>query len=329
MLVQDRRTAGHVQGLTPNEDVAQVEGRAHGTIHQEQHHSGHEDREAQHAEDGGDQEGPDGQRQAEHLHAFRPQVDHGHDVIQTTEQGARHEQHHGDEPEGHTRATAWHGLRQRTERRVHRPSTGCRTTLNEEGEHHDQAGDEKEPVAQHVQETRRHVACPDLKRDEQVRERAAQSPGQHEEHHDGAVDGDQGEVSVPVEDAARRPLAEEGLEDAEGLSRPSELEAEEDGKSHGEDPHEDSRNQELLRDHLVILAEDVLGDEALLVVCVCAHGVRFVQGFSGSWPFHHPRSTQHRPSGSVRCPAWTVHPRPRGRHPAARAKHRTPPATRR
>ena len=55
-------------------------------------------------------------------------------------------------------------------------------------------------------------------------EGAAQTARQHEEHHDGAVNRHKGEVSIPVQDTAWCPLAEEGLEDTEGLTRPTELE---------------------------------------------------------------------------------------------------------
>ena len=89
------------------------------------------------------------------------------------------------------------------------------------------------------------------------------------------MDRDKCQIGIAVKDASRCPLAQEGLEHAERLTRPTELKTEEDGQGHRDDSHEDSRNEELLRDHLVILTENVLGDEALLVVCVCSHGFLF------------------------------------------------------
>ena len=79
------------------------------------------------------------------------------------------------------------------------------------------------------------------------------------------------QVSVPVEHPSRGPLAKERFKDGEALSWPPELEAEEDLQNHGNDAHHNCSHQELLGDHLVVVAEDVLRNEALFVVCVSSH----------------------------------------------------------
>ena len=86
VLVQDRRTTGHIQHLTADHNVRQVEGRAGHTVHHQQHHCGNQHWEREYSQDGGHKERPDGQRQAGHFHALGTQVDDGYDVVQTAEQ---------------------------------------------------------------------------------------------------------------------------------------------------------------------------------------------------------------------------------------------------
>ena len=80
-----------------------------------------------------------------------------------------------------------------------------------------------------------------------------------------------GEVGIAIKNATWRPLPEESLQHTERLAWPSQLQAEEYRQGHCDNPHEYRSYKELLGDHFVILAENVLGDETLLVVCVCSH----------------------------------------------------------
>ena len=139
VLVQDGGSTGYVQCLTADEDVTQVERRTHGTVHEQEHHSRNQDREAQYTEDGRGEKGPDRQRQTQHLHALGPQVDHGHDVVETAKQRARHKQHHGDQPEGHACSGTRHRLRKGTEGWIYRPATRGSSSLHEQGKHHEEA----------------------------------------------------------------------------------------------------------------------------------------------------------------------------------------------
>jgi hypothetical protein len=52
------------------------------------------------------------------------------------------------------------------------------------------------------------------------------------------------------------------------LIGPSQLQTEQQGHTHPDDTHNNSRNQELLGDHLVIHRENVLADERFLVMVV-------------------------------------------------------------
>jgi len=51
---------------------------------------------------------------------------------------------------------------------------------------------------QHVDKGRGHIPCADLIGDEQVAEGSAKAGRKHKEHHDGAVQGNQGHVEVGV-----------------------------------------------------------------------------------------------------------------------------------
>ena len=164
----------------------------------------------------------------------------------------------------------WQG----TERWINSPSSRRCPLLHKERENHDDARKGKEPVAQHVQEARSHVTRTDLKWNQQIGKRSGQSPCQHKEDHDCAVDGDQGQVGIAIQHTAWGPLPEECFENGKALTWPSQLQSEKNRKHHCNDAHKHRSYQELLRDHLVILRKDVLRNEALFVMCVSSHDQR-------------------------------------------------------
>jgi len=104
VFVEDGATAFVVEHLASHHDVGEVEARAeHSVKHQEQ--SGAQQYgEGQNAQNGSHQEGPNGQGQARHGHAFGAQVDDGHDVVQGSQQRTGNEEGHRNQPKGHTRS---------------------------------------------------------------------------------------------------------------------------------------------------------------------------------------------------------------------------------
>ncbi len=66
-------------------------------------------------------------------------------------------------------------LRKRTQRRIDYPAARCRSRLQKERGKHENAGNEKEPVRQHIHEPGGHVPRADLQRNQKVAEGTAQS----------------------------------------------------------------------------------------------------------------------------------------------------------
>ena len=86
------------------------------------------------------------------------------------------------------------------------------------------------------------------------------------------MNGDQGQVRIAIQDTVRRPLAQESLEDGKAFTGPAQLQSEEYRQHNGYNAHHNGGHQELLGDHLVIVRENVLRDEAFFVMmCVCSH----------------------------------------------------------
>ncbi len=97
-------------------------------------------------------------------------------------------------------------------------------------------------------------------------------PVRTKEDHDGSVNGHQCQIRIAIQYATGSPLAKECLQDCKALSWPAQA-------ASGRIPialqlqyPSQCGHQELLGDHLVIVREDVLRDEALFVMmCVCSH----------------------------------------------------------
>jgi hypothetical protein len=99
------------------------------------------------------------------------------------------------------------------------PSCRGGAAFHEKPGEHQYAAEEEGPVAQHVDETAGHVTRPQLQGYQQVCEGAAETTGEHEEHHDGPMDGDQRQVHVGVQDTSWCPfLPEEEVREPETLS---------------------------------------------------------------------------------------------------------------
>jgi hypothetical protein len=157
------------------------------------------------------------------------------------------------------------------------------------------------PVPEHVELREGHVGRADHERDQEVAERARQQRDHHEEDHDGAVHREEHRVELGRDRPARG--GEHPRESRHRAPRPRELVA--DGHRHHSAEHEEheAREEELQADHLVVDREDVLAEEAqLVVVVVLAHRaglaltglevrrVRRVRGRGGCNGVHSPSS---------------------------------------
>ncbi len=106
------------------------------------------------------------------------------------------------------------------------------------------------------------------------------------------MNGNQCHVEVCVEDTVFRPFAtQKELQNGKRLVGPCELQAEENRHHHANHAHHNTCDEELTADHFVIGAEDILTDEAFVVMlvgihvyavcCCCTHLV-----YAFSWSFN-------------------------------------------
>ncbi len=121
----------------------------------------------------------------------------------------------------------------------------------EGGENHDERN-ECGPERKHVQDWKRHVRRADLNGQKVIAESALRRRGQHEEHHDGAVHGQQAEIGFRLDLAEQRQIRR----------RPDHVNAHQQRQEHA-DKHRGQRQKVILKpDDLVIETEDVFANEA-------------------------------------------------------------------
>ena len=143
-------------------------------------------------------------------------------------------------------------LGKRAQRRVAGPAVQRRAAGDEERGEHDHERDERGPERKHVQDRERHVLRADLDRQEVIAESALRRRGQHEEHHDGAVHGQQAEVGFRLDLAEQRQIRR----------RPDHVDAHQQRQEHA-DKHRRERQKVILQpDDFVIQAENVFANEA-------------------------------------------------------------------
>ena len=117
----------------------------------------------------------------------------------------------------------------------------------------DDKRDESGPKRKHVEDRESHIRRADLNGQKVIPEPALRSRGQHEKHHDGAVHGQQTQVSLRLDIADQR----------QGNGWPDQVNAHQQGQEHS---HENCRKRQeviLQPDHLVIEAENIFADKAL------------------------------------------------------------------
>ena len=137
-------------------------------------------------------------------------------------------------------------------RRVQGPAGAGRPAGHEEARDQQQHGQQVEPVAEHVHVREHHVAGADHQRDQVVAEPAQEQRREQVDDHDHPVHADQLQVGA---------RGDEG-----DTPREPELQPHEPREHQRHQPDRDRGHRVLDRDHLRVLAPDVLADEGLRVV---------------------------------------------------------------
>ena len=155
-----------------------------------------QDREGDEHQQAGDQDVPDEHRQAEHGHAGGAHADDRGDEVDRTQDRAQtgHPQTHDPQVTAHARRA--HGV---GERGVGEPAEVSRALGGQEARGGDQAAEEEQPVAEHVQTRERHVGRADLQRHDDVGETEEQWRREQQQH-DRAVHGEELVVELVVDD---------------------------------------------------------------------------------------------------------------------------------
>ena len=160
--------------------------RAVVTVDERDHEGGCQNRERDQHEDARDECCPGEDRHAEHRHARSAHAEDGGDEVDRTQDGAETAQ--GETQEPHVGADLWR-VDRIAERRVGEPTEGCRATRGKEARCHDEAAEQEQPIAEHVQTREGDVRCADLQGHDHVRE-ADEQRRRKEEQHDRAVHGE-------------------------------------------------------------------------------------------------------------------------------------------
>jgi hypothetical protein len=111
------------------------------------------------------------------------------------QQGRTDQKHHGNDPERLPIGAQVH-VGDRGQRRIGGPARFGRAARNKEAGQHQNAANEIQLVADHVQARERHVRRADLQRHDEVAEGAEGQRHNGQEHHDGAVHGAEGVIKI-------------------------------------------------------------------------------------------------------------------------------------
>ena len=176
---------------------------------------------------------PDEDRHPEHRHAGRAHADDRGDEVDATEDRAETGHPEAHDPEVTTDAGAAYGVRQR---RVGEPAEVGGTLRREEARGGDQAAEQEQPVAEHVEARERHVGRADLQRHDDVGE-AEEQRRREQQQHDRAVHGEQLVVELLVDDL---------------LARVGQLGADQHGHEAADQEPRERRDQVHLADQLVV-----------------------------------------------------------------------------
>src|SRR6201998_1784937 len=156
------------------------------------------------------------------------------------------------------------------------PASDRRTIAHEEGRDQDAEGEEGSPERHHVETGEGHVFGADLDGKKIVSEGCKGRIGEHEEHHQRAVHGENGQVVLGGHDAAGSADLREQSQAGDRQIRPDQVNAHQPGENHADEHGDQGEPIVLLADHFVVETEDVFADEALGRLMV-------VYYFAGCW----------------------------------------------
>ena len=200
-----------------------------------------EHRERDQHQQAGDHRVPDEDRHPEHRHAGRAHADDRGDEVDRTEDGAEtgHPQTH--DPQVAADAGRAYGVRQR---RVGEPAEVGGAGGGQEARAGDQATEQEQPVAEHVEPRERDVRRADLQRHQHVAE-AEEQRRREQQQHDRAVHREQLVVDLVVDELH---------------ARVGQLRAHDQRHDAGDQEPGERRGQVELADHLVVGGGEDLDD---------------------------------------------------------------------
>ncbi len=159
VLPQQRRAAGMGLQLIVDDEVRGHKETGTGNVVQNEQNAGrHQHRKRRQTDAGGNEPGPDGERQAHQAHAFAAHVERGGDEVQRAQQLADAEDGDGNRPQdlaGSLSGTC--DRTQRAQRSVSRPTGERRPLGHEERRHGNDERDKRHPERHHVDV--RETAC--------------------------------------------------------------------------------------------------------------------------------------------------------------------------
>ena len=191
-------------------------------------------------------------------HALGPHIERGRHEIQRAHQRRQTKNRNARDPQigaqSFTRPGRWH----RAQRRISRPPMQRSASRHKKrrDDHHE--SHKRRPERKHVQDRKRHIRRADLNGQKVISESSLRRRGQHEEHHDGAVHGEQAEIGFRLDLAHQR----------QHRGRPDQMNAHQQRQEH---PHKHCRERQkeiLNADNFVIEAENIFPNESLRSVRV-------------------------------------------------------------
>ncbi len=192
------------------------------------------------------------------------QIQNGDHVVEPAHGEGSDEERDREEPEGLPEPGARSGGRNRRERRVGGPARAGGAAFHEERRGGDEDARHQDPVGEHVERGKCHVARSDLERDQIVPEAAHQGNRHEEEDHDRAVHRDERDVELGLHETAFHAHGKNPREEVPLRRWPGELEPDEPGEERPQYTHEAAGEVVLNPDDFVVGAEDVAAQEALL-----------------------------------------------------------------
>ena len=199
------------------------EARSHVEIAEEHRRSGRKHGHGENEQNRGNEQRPHRQWHAEHAHARATHIDNGRDVVGRARDGRQAVDENGDSPETLPHLRPVVGAH-RAQRSIRRPTGPRRAARNEKRAQQKNTGEKIQPIADLIEQRKRHVPCPDLKGNEKVSERPDEKRHDHKEDHDRGMHGHQHVIAARDNRAVGRDRSgQEMADDRHRRVRPGEL----------------------------------------------------------------------------------------------------------